>query len=87
MARKAPPPAEADVDVASLLLAVAALLADQREAGLADRPGAIRTEVLLADVGLSSPQIARIVGKQPAAVRMAISRARKRSGGASEEPA
>ena len=71
---------EQEADVRGLLLAIATLLADQREAGLGGRPNAARTEVLLADVGLPNGLIAAILGKQPDAIRMAVSRARKRSG-------
>ncbi len=58
-----------------LLRAILAILVDQRE-GTADEQQARRTEVLLADAGLSPTEIAQLTGKQAAAVRMALSRAR-----------
>jgi DNA-directed RNA polymerase specialized sigma24 family protein len=45
---------------------------------LSERPGApsFRPEVLLADAGISTKEIASMLGKSPAAVAKAISRAR-----------
>jgi len=63
-----------------LITAVAALLADEREARVAREPGAKKTELLLADVGLGAATIAQVMGKNPDAIRKAISRARQREG-------
>jgi DNA-directed RNA polymerase specialized sigma24 family protein len=73
---------EHEAEVRALLLAVATLLADDRVARIASEPTAERTEVLLSHAGLSAAHIGAIVGKQPGAVRMAISRARKKTGDA-----
>ncbi|WP_427894051.1 hypothetical protein ACQHIV_13040 [Kribbella sp. GL6] len=62
--------------IGTLLTAVVALLADAREAD--DRLTSRRkTEVLLTQCGLSSTQVAAIVGKQPGSVRTVVARARK----------
>jgi DNA-directed RNA polymerase specialized sigma24 family protein len=61
--------------VESLLRAVIALQVDAREARLGDSE--TRSEVLLANAGLSNVDIAGIVGKTPANVGMILSRARK----------
>ena len=60
------------------LSAVLALLVDEREAveGAAERK---KSELLLADVGLKSPEIASITGKKTGAVQKAIVRARKQN--------
>jgi DNA-directed RNA polymerase specialized sigma24 family protein len=63
-------------DSDALLKAIAALLVDQREARVAE-PGQRRTEEILAGVGLSAAEIAEVTGKQTAAVRMTLSRARR----------
>lgn len=60
----------------ALLLALIALEVDRRESNLTD--GQVKTELLLDSVGLSYQQIARIMGKNSAAVRMAITRAKKK---------
>lgn len=58
-----------------LLAAIVALLVDARTS--TDREVDLKSEVLLAGVGLSAAEIAPLVGKQPNAVRMTLSRARK----------
>lgn len=60
----------------SLLRAILALMIDEREARPAEQRKR-RTDVLLADAGFGPTQIAELTGKQPAAVRMALSRARR----------
>lgn len=57
----------------TLLLAIAALLAHQSEPNDRDPRSA---ELLLSDAGIGYKDIAEIVGKQPDAVRVALSRAR-----------
>ena len=61
--------------VESLLRAVIALQVDAREARLGGSE--MRSEVVLANAGLSNVDIAAIVGKTPANVGMILSRARK----------
>lgn len=64
------------IDLETALVGVLALLIAQREdVEAADRR---KTEVVLSDAGMSPTQIGRLLGKRPDAVRMAISRARKR---------
>lgn len=60
----------------ALLLALIALLADQREAD-PNRTGRRKTEVVLADAGLTPAQIGPILGKRPDTVRVSITRARQ----------
>jgi DNA-directed RNA polymerase specialized sigma24 family protein len=57
----------------TLLLAIAALLANQYQPSERDKKS---VEVFLSEVGLSYREIAAIVGKQPDAVRVAISRSK-----------
>jgi len=69
----------------SLLLAIAALLADShrsRNPKLADE---LSATLLLDAAGLNFREIAVIIGKQPAAVRMSISRAKKNNNKGTEE--
>jgi DNA-directed RNA polymerase specialized sigma24 family protein len=65
----------AELTQEKLLTAIVALLIDAR-AGT-DREAAVKTELVLAAAGLTATEIAPLVGKQPSAVRMALSRARK----------
>jgi DNA-directed RNA polymerase specialized sigma24 family protein len=65
-------------EIAALLEALIALLVDERESRVRTEPDAAKSELLLADAGLPTPTIARLVRKQPDAVRKTISRARKR---------
>ena len=59
-----------------LLLAILALLVNSREQMVADKPDQVRTEIVLANAGLSYGTIAQLLGKKSDAVRMMISRAR-----------
>ena len=68
-----------------LLLAILTLLVDGRERLAADRNDQVKTEVLLANSGLSYTTIARLLGKKPDAVRMMIARARGSQGKASRK--
>jgi len=63
-----------------VLLAILAILVDDREARASERPKQAKTEILLADAGLAVSTIATLLNKQPAAVRMSIARARTRKG-------
>jgi DNA-directed RNA polymerase specialized sigma24 family protein len=67
--------------VDALLRAMLALMVDEREARAADRPNQAKTEVLLADAGLGTADIAALLSKQPDAVRMTLSRARRKQNG------
>lgn len=60
-----------------LLLGVLTLLADEREHRLKDASSAPRTELLLSNAGLSNELIARVLNKNPDAVRMMVARAKK----------
>lgn len=63
-----------------LLKALIVLAIDDREQRAKNDPSLKQTEVLLNQAGLDSPDIANLMGKQAAAVRMTLSRARARSG-------
>ena len=62
-----------------LLMALLGLLIDEREQRIATSDAGIKTEVLLTRLGLSSTLIGRLMGKQPAAIRVTLSRARARA--------
>jgi DNA-directed RNA polymerase specialized sigma24 family protein len=55
---------------------ILAMLVDEREERLRENKGARKTELLLADAGLSIEDIAAVMGKKYDAVRMTISRSR-----------
>lgn len=65
----------AGISPEKLLSAIVALLVDAR-AGT-ERETQLKSEVLLAEAGLSPAEIAQLTGKQANAVRMTLSRARK----------
>ncbi len=67
------------LDTDSILLAILSLLVDEREQRALSRPSQTKTEVVLADAGLPHGVIARMLNKQPDAVRMAITRARAKT--------
>lgn len=73
------PPVPATAE--QLLTAVLAVLLDEREQRVKDQPQARKAETLLADAGLPIPVVAALLGKQTAAVRMAVSRARGKTAG------
>lgn len=60
-----------------ILMAILALLADERKSRTRDDVDQTPTEVLLSEVGLDNATIAAILRKKPDAIRMAISRAKK----------
>ena len=72
------------LSVEALLLALVALEVDRRESSIAE--GQVKTEVLLNSAGLTSQQIALIMGKNATAVRMTLSRAKKPSKSSKKEP-
>lgn len=55
-----------------MMVALVALLVDERQARITD--GDVKTELLLNRCGLHHTVIAQLMGKQPDAVRKAISR-------------
>lgn len=62
------------VTAEDLLLALVTLEVDRRESNQVE--GQIKTELLLSNAGLGAQQIAQIMGKNAAAVRMMISRSK-----------
>lgn len=77
---------ESMADSRQILLAILALLVDERESRVADQPGARRTELVLSTAGLDAAVIAALLNKQVAAVRMAIYRAGKKGATSKESP-
>ena len=63
----------------SAMSGILALLIDEREERTCDQKDVAKTEVILADAGLSIDEIATVTGKKYDTVRMAISRGRKMS--------
>jgi DNA-directed RNA polymerase specialized sigma24 family protein len=57
---------------------ILALLVEARESRMADDKAAVKTEVLLANAGLSIEDIAAVMGKKYDAVRVAIHRSRSK---------
>jgi DNA-directed RNA polymerase specialized sigma24 family protein len=60
----------------SVMRAVLALLADEREARIANDRGARSTEVLLADAGFTIGEIASLLGKNYETVKSTLRRRR-----------
>jgi DNA-directed RNA polymerase specialized sigma24 family protein len=60
----------------SVMRAVLALMADEREARIANDAGARRTEVLLRDAGFSTSEIAVLLGKKYEGVKSTLRRAK-----------
>jgi DNA-directed RNA polymerase specialized sigma24 family protein len=77
--------ADDGAEISDLLRAVVALLSDDRERQIAKEPGPEKTELILSACGLTAQQIARLLGKQPDAVRKTLSRARQRGAGTTED--
>ena len=67
------------LDNNSVLLAILTLMVDERERAVKLAPGMNKTEVLLDSIGLSYSQIAKVLGKNTAAVRMMITRSRAKT--------
>jgi hypothetical protein len=65
------------IGLESALAGILALLIDEREYRTRGDQDAAKTEVLLAQAGLSIEDIATVTGKKYDTVRMAISRGRK----------
>lgn len=70
---------DTEPDERTLLLALVALLLDERAERTAGNPDVEKPEVLLARVGVSIPTIATLLSKQPDAVKKAIQRARAKA--------
>ena len=64
------------ITVEASMAGILALLIDEREQRTADDKDAVRTEVLLADAGLTLDEIAALTGRKYDTVRMAVSRGR-----------
>jgi DNA-directed RNA polymerase specialized sigma24 family protein len=67
------------LDANSVLLAILALMVDERERAAKLDPSMSKTEVLLDSVGLSHPQIAKVLSKNTAAVRMMVARSKAKT--------
>jgi DNA-directed RNA polymerase specialized sigma24 family protein len=78
---RVPPPPEME----AIGLAMLALLVDQRQTRVAAEPGAVATEVLLAEAGLTSTQIAGLLRTSSGAVRMKLSRNRAKQRGSAKK--
>lgn len=72
-AKRSPEPLPLDTSLSGIL----ALLADDRQQRVEGDASARKTEVLLADAGLSAEQIAPLLGKSSGAIAKSIQRARK----------
>lgn len=64
------------LDTNSILLAILALMVDERERSAKLDPSMNKTEILLDSVGLSHSQIAKVLSKNTAAVRMMVARSK-----------
>ncbi len=69
------------ISLESSMSGILALLIDEREERTRDRKDAVKTEVVLAQAGVSIEEIAALTGKKYDAVRMAIARGKKVSNG------
>ena len=81
MASNAKTPERPGISSDSALAGILALLIDEREERTGDQPTGVKTELLLAQAGLSIDEIAAVTGKKYDTVRMAISRGKKASRG------
>jgi DNA-directed RNA polymerase specialized sigma24 family protein len=69
---------QAPTELGSVMRAVLALLADEREARIASDRDARKTEVLLADAGFSIGEIASLLGKNYETVKSTLRRERSK---------
>lgn len=67
------------LDTNSVLLAILALMVDERERAAKLDTSMNKTEVLLDSVGLSHSQIAKVLSKNTAAVRMMVARSKSKT--------
>ncbi len=69
----------ADLSEREVLMAILAMLVDEREAKMESDPARRRTELVLAGAGLSAATIAALLNKRVGTVEMAIYRDKKKS--------
>jgi DNA-directed RNA polymerase specialized sigma24 family protein len=67
------------LEAESVLLAILALMVDERERAAKLDQNMDKTELILDSIGLSHQQIAKVLNKNTAAVRMMITRAKTKS--------
>ncbi len=77
MAARAKAQEEARIRLEAAMAGILALLIDEREERTRSQKDAAKTEVLLAQAGVSIDEIAAVTGKKYDAVRMAISRGKR----------
>jgi DNA-directed RNA polymerase specialized sigma24 family protein len=70
---------QAQVGLDGVMRAVLALLADEREARIANDKDARKTEVLFANAGLSITETATLLGKKYETVKKTLQAARKKA--------
>jgi DNA-directed RNA polymerase specialized sigma24 family protein len=76
MAPTRPGTGTTQVSADAALSGILALLVDEREERAKENKSTVKTEVLLDNVGMSAEAIAAVTGKNVAAVRKTIQRAR-----------
>jgi DNA-directed RNA polymerase specialized sigma24 family protein len=74
------PAREVPLTLEEAMSALVALHVEEREERIASGAGGRRTELVLADAGIATSVIARLLNKKPDTVAKAITRARKASG-------
>jgi DNA-directed RNA polymerase specialized sigma24 family protein len=72
-------PEQEAVGQEAVMRAVLALLADEREARIANDEGARKTEVLIANAGLSISETATVLGKKYETVKKTLQAAKKKT--------
>ena len=78
---------DAEPTVQDLLKALLLLANEERESRAPAPPSQVRTEVLLAEAGFEHRTVAAMLGKNPDAVRMAVTRAKKPAKTSAASPA
>ena len=68
-----------EVGSREILLAMLALMLEEREIRVSERPGVQRVELLLAQAGLPAATIAQVLNKQLGTVQMALYRAKTKA--------
>lgn len=81
MATKAKPQDRSAIGTERAMAGILALLIDEREERTRDKKESVKTEVVLAQAGLSIEDIAAVTGKKYDTVRMAIARGKKAANG------
>ena len=77
MATRAKPQSQSGIRLENAMAGILALLIDERDDRTQDDKDAVKTEVLLAQAGLSIEDISTVTGKKYDTVRMAITRGKK----------